>query len=107
MSALATQQLKVTGLAVAYGAAAGGGDTVEPDDGIFLHVKNGSGSSINVTVAVPGVEYGQNRPDVVVAVAAGADKMIQIPRELADPTDDRIHVAYSAVTSVTVAAVKA
>jgi hypothetical protein len=104
MAALATQQLPITGLAPAYSAAGGSGDTVAPGDHVVLHVKNGSGGSINVTVAVPGTEYGQNRPDPVVAVAAGADKFLHLPREIADPTDGRIHVTYSAVTTVTVAA---
>lgn len=104
MSALATQQIPVTGLAPAYTAAGASGDTVAPGERTVLHVKNGSGSSINVTVAVPGTEYGQARPDPVVAVGAGADKFIYLPDEIADPTDHRVHVTYSATTSVTVAA---
>lgn len=104
MAALATQQSIVTGLAAAYTAAGVSGDTIAPGDGTVLHVKNANGSSVNVTVAVPGVEYGQNRADVVVAVANAAEKFISIPRELADPADHRIHVTYSAASGVTVAA---
>lgn len=106
MSALATQPIGVTGLAPTYTAAGAGGDTFTPDENTFLHVKNGSGSSINVTVAVPGAAYGQARPDVVVAVAAGAAAFIFLPKELDDPSDHRVHVTYSAVTTVTVAALR-
>jgi hypothetical protein len=104
MAALATQTIAITGLAATYSAAGAGGDTVALGDTTVLHVKNGSGSSINVTVAVPGTEYGQARPDVVVAVGAGADKFVAIPREIADSSDHRVHVSYSSVTTVTVAA---
>jgi len=104
MAALTTQNVPVTGLAPSYTAAGGSGDTIAPADSTFLHVKNASGGSVTVTVAVPGAEYGQNRPDVGVAVAAGAEGFIAIPRELADPSDHRVHVTYSATTSVTVAA---
>jgi hypothetical protein len=104
MAALATQQVPVTGLAPAYSAADVAGDTVAPGDGVVLHVKNGSGASINVTVAVPGTEYGQARPDPVVAVGATSDKFIHLPAEIADSSDHRVHVTYSAVTTVTVAA---
>lgn len=106
MAALATQQIGVTGLAPNYTAAGGSGDTIAPDDRTFLHVKNGSGASVTVTVAVPGQEYGQDRADVQLAVGAGADKFVFIPAEIDDPSDHRVHVTYSATASVTVAALR-
>lgn len=106
MAALTTQQVVITGLSPTYASCGGSGDTVEAGDGIFVHVKNGDASSHTVTVAVPGVEYGQNRPDVVVTVGAGGAEFIQIPRALAD-TDGRIHLTYSATTSMTIAALRA
>lgn len=106
MAALTTQRISITGLAASYASAGGSGDTIAPGDNTVLHVKNGSGGSINVTVAVPGTEYGVNRADPVIAVGAGAEKFIQIPREIADSSDHRIHVTYSATSSVTVAALE-
>ena len=106
MAALTTQQIAVTGVNPTYASASGGGDTVEAGDGIFIHIKNGDSGSHTVTVAVPGTEYGQARPDVTVTVPAGESRFIQIPRSLAD-TDGRIHLSYSAVTSVTIAALRA
>lgn len=104
MAALTTQRISITGLVATYTSAGGSGDTIEAAANVFLHVKNGSGASINVTVAVPGTEYGVNRADAVIAVAAGAETFIEIPRELADSSDHRVHVTYSASSSVTVAA---
>jgi hypothetical protein len=106
MAALTTQNVPVTGLTPSTTAAGGSGDTIAAGENTFLLVKNGSGSSITVTVAVPGTEYGQARPDVGVAVAAGAEALIHIPAEIDDPSDHRIHVSYSATTTVTVAALR-
>lgn len=69
MAALTVQNVARSGLAPSYAAAAGGGDTFTNDGAVFLHVKNGGGSSINVTIdstAPAGVGLAQS--DVVVAV---------------------------------------
>ena len=108
MALLAYQQITIAGTAPAYAAAtATTGDSVVPDDRGFVHVKNGSGASITATVVVPGALYGQARPDVAVTVPAGADRFIgPMVADLADPTDGQIDVICSAVTSVTIAAVR-
>lgn len=107
MAALAYQRAKIAGQAITYAAASAGGDTVPPSTSGALLVKNGGGSSINVTVAVPGdTKYGLANPDVVVAVAAGAEAAIgPFPSDLADSSDGLVHLTYSSTTSVTVAAV--
>lgn len=106
MALLTAQLAQIGGTTVTYTAAAGGGDTVKPSRLGCLHVRNGGGSSINVTVVVPGnTRWGQPEPDVVVAVPAGAEKVIgPLPDDLAD-TDGLIDITYSGVTSVTVAMV--
>jgi hypothetical protein len=107
VATLSTQQVAITGGAVTYGSAAGGGDKVVPDGRTMLHVKNGGGSSITVTVVVPGSTYGQANPDVAVTVPNGGERMIgPFPIEIADPADGLVAITYSAVTSVTVAAVR-
>lgn len=108
MATLPTQSAKVAGTAVTMAAASGGGDKVDAGQHTALLVTNGSGGSINVTVAVPGnTKYGVAEPDLVVAVAAGATKLIgPLPVDLEDDTDRLIHVSYSAATSVTVAAIE-
>lgn len=102
---LAPQAVVITGTLVTFTAADITGNTFSPNSRGVLHVKNGSGGSINATVVIPGTDaYGQARPDVVVAVAAGAEKAIgPFPLDAADPTTMLVTVNFSAVTSVTVA----
>lgn len=107
MAILAPQQIPVTGLTPSFAAASGGGDSCNPDDRVFLRVKNASGSPINVTILVPGTTYGQPNPDPVVAVpATTGDVLIDLPGALADPATGLVSWTYSAVTSVTVALVR-
>lgn len=107
MALLSYQQAAAVGADIALAAAAGGGDTVAPRaDGIVL-VRNGSGAEITVTVVVPGSQYGKARPDITKAVAAGAFAAFgPFPTDLADPTDQLVDITYSAVTTVTVAAIR-
>lgn len=76
------------------------GDTVPV--GSHAIIRNGSGSPINVTVVTPGNDtYGQARPDIVTAVAAGAvAKFGPFPNDLADPTTGVVTLICSAITSV-------
>lgn len=105
MAAIAHQQIQITGTEVTFQAAAGGGDTVQPGDNVFLRVRNADASDKTVTIVVPGTQHGQNNPDVAVVVTAAEQRDIgPLTRDLADPSDGLIHVTYSAVTSVTVAA---
>jgi hypothetical protein len=107
-SALAVQQIRRTGLAASYSAANALGHSITNTTGVFIHVKNGSGSSINVTVQTPGTIDGLAIADQVVAVAAGADKMIGpfLPGVYEQPGSDDVYVDFSDVTTVTVAALK-
>lgn len=107
MATLNYAQATVAGTNPGLVAASAGGDKVGPSDRGALLVRNGSGASINVTVVVPGnSRFGPPNPDVVVAVPAGADRLIgPLPAELADPIDGLVAITYSAVTTVTVAAV--
>jgi len=76
----------------------------------ILHVKNGGGGSINVTVQTYKTVEGRAIADDVIAVAAGAEKMINLKsydlliRTVA-PDTGYAYVDFSAVTSVTVALV--
>lgn len=108
MATLAHQQIGFAGSAITYSAAAGGGDNAFPDERSFLHVKNGGGSSINVTVTVPGTTNGQNNADITVAVPNGGERMIGplVPDLASAETFGVVLFAYSAVTSVTVAVVR-
>ena len=107
MALLSTQVSTVTGTAITYAAAAGGGDTFALLSGYQdVRVKNASGGSITVTLVIPGnTAEGQAVPDVPVAVAAGAEKSIKVPASAVDSTTGLCSLTYSGVTSLTVAVV--
>jgi hypothetical protein len=106
MATLAYQQSKIGGTELTFAAASVGGDKVAPADRASLLVKNASAGAITVTVVTPGsTKYGQADPDVAVVVAAGATTAIgPFPQDLGG-TDGLVSITYSAVTSVTVAAI--
>ena len=108
MALLAAQQVAITGLTPSFAAATGGGDTVTPDDRVFLRVKNTDAASKTVTVVVPGTEYGQARADGAVVVGATTGDVLIGPlvQDLANATTGVVDITYSAVTGVTVAAVR-
>lgn len=89
-------------------AAAGGGDSIAPNDRGALMVKNGSGASITVTMIVPGnTKYGLAQPDPTYVVVAGATAMIgPLPSDLANPATGLVDFTYSGVTSLTVGGVQ-
>jgi hypothetical protein len=104
---LPVQQVARTGLIPAYSAANADGHSIANDGRVFHHVKNGSGSSINVTMPTPVTVDDLAVADLVVAIAAGAEKMIgPFPPGIYNQADGTMHVDYSAVTTVTVAAVR-
>lgn len=109
MALLATQEIDLDGLGAAYSAAAGGGDTFNPDEDTFIHVKNGSGASITVTVVTPGTAAGGLAiGDSVTSVPAAGDRFIgPFPREHFGKSDGIADITYSGVTSLTLAVLKA
>jgi hypothetical protein len=109
MALLTTQNLiSSAGVVIAPVAAAGGGDTFQNTGKELLYVKNGSGSSINVTIAAQSAcSFGVTNAvhDLVVAVGAGVEKYIG-PFDVArhtNPSTGLASIAYSLATSVTVA----
>lgn len=112
MATLTTQAITRAGVGPTYAAAAGGGDAMAVGSGMFLHVKNASGSPITVTLVVPAARtYEPNvaitSPTVSVPATTG-DRMIG-PVDgatFSDPTTGLCTITYSGVTSLTVAAVQ-
>jgi hypothetical protein len=81
-------------------------DSFQNNGARILHVKNASGGSINVTIDDPNSATPSNatsfNPDVVVAVAAGAEKYIgPFPPARFNDANGFVNVSYSAITSVT------
>ena len=109
MATLSVQTIVAAGLDPTYAAAAAGGDKLAPGPTTFLHVVNGGGAPITVTVAAPGNFYAAvANPDLAVTVDASGEKMIPVPvTPFADPADSGLAaITYSAVTTVTVAALR-
>lgn len=108
MAAIATQTMSQTGLVPSMQACSAGGDTYSPTSQTFLLVKNADGSSHTVTVITTDVVFGQNLPDIAVVVAAGTTALLgpYDPGEVATPGTGLAAITYSAVTSVTIAAIQ-
>ena len=94
IATLTVQTIVLAGLFPTYAAAAAGGDEFANNGKTFFHCKNGGGTDITVD------------HDQAVIVSAGFDKMIgPFPTARFDNASARVAVSYSAVTSVTVAAI--
>lgn len=105
MATLTTQRITRVGLPITYAAAAAGGDKFVPGDKVFLHVKNGGASSVNVTVATTGKVRGDLAlANVVVAIPAAGENVVgPFGRGEFQNAVGLVDVTYSAVTSVSVA----
>lgn len=111
MAVLTKQRITQLGTVPTYGAAAGGGDSFVNDqaDGsrTFLHVKNGGGAPITVTLDDPNSVSPAGatafNADLAVTVANASEKMIGPLGPRFIDGNGNTAIAYSGVTSVTVA----
>ncbi len=109
MAVLTVEKIVIGGVEPTFVAAAAGGDTfINGGEKTFVVVKNGGGSSITVTSDDTGSVSPPSavafNADVDVTIAAGAEKWIgPFPKGRFTST---VALAYSGVTTVTVAAVE-
>lgn len=103
MAKLSAQKITTGGLEPTYSAASSGGDEFTTTGAEFLAVKNGAGSSVDVTVASNNCQYG-GAHDLTVTVPAGEERLIGPfpPSRFAIGGGDA-EITYSSATSVTVA----
>ena len=112
MATLTTQSVVATGLTPTYSSAAGGGDKVRPGDRVFIHVKNGGGGSVTVTVddvlSVAPAGAAAFDPDLEVVIEPSGERMIGpiVENRFRDTSDGLASITYSGVTSVTIAALR-
>lgn len=101
MATLVAQAVSRTGLEPSYDSAAAGGDDFANTGVEFLHVKNGSGSPITVTIVTTVTVDSLAVADLAVAIPAGEERMIgPFPcRWYGSSTD----ITYSDVTTLTIA----
>lgn len=99
------------GLAATYEAANVDGNMFDNLGDEIIHVKNGGAGAINVTLPTPATQAGLAVADLVVAVPAGAERLIGrlSPGTFNQPSgadEDRVYLDYDVVTSVTVAVLR-
>lgn len=103
MAALSAQRVALSGTAPTYASASAGGDTAPVGGGLKLHVSNGSGAGVTVTVVTPGNIDGLSIGDAALVVPAGGHGFIPLTNVYRDPITGRANITYSAVTTVNVA----
>lgn len=111
-TALASQTADSDGLTVAFTAANVDGHSIEGGGDVILLVDNASAGDITVTVQTPATQDGLDVAEQPVTVTAGTmaaiaglhPRTFDRPTGVADAGD--VYVDFSAVTSVTVAALE-
>ena len=106
MAELTVQSISLSGVTPSYESAAAGGDTFANNGKVLLHVKNGSGSDVDVTITATGSYLGVDLEDLTITVGAGSEELIGPFPANAFNSAGVVAVGYSAVTSVTVAALQ-
>lgn len=106
MAVLATQSVESTGSAITFTSAAGGGDSCAAGDDLILLVRNADVADKTVTLTTPGTVDGLAIADRAITVTAATTKGIRLKKSLYGDSADNVAIAYSAVTSVTVAVVR-
>lgn len=108
-TALNPQKATTAGVAITFSAADGvNGNSWIAAHGRALHVKNGSGAPITVTIPTPGnVDTSLAIADRAVTVAASAHAVISITPDHTEykQSDGKIHADFSSATTVTVAVI--
>jgi hypothetical protein len=103
-TAITPQKATSGGLAPAYEPANVAGNSYQMLNGRVLHVKNGSGVSVTVTIPTPQTVDGLAVADRTIAVPASGERLIALGRTSAYKQPGYVaFIDYSAVTSVTVA----
>jgi hypothetical protein len=108
MALLTVQKVTSAGITLTFAAADVANDTFANDGKVIVYVKNGGVGSINVTLtsSVTQPPAGTAASNTVIAVANGSEKCFLIPPTgFNNPTTGVATLAYSGVTSVTVAVI--
>lgn len=113
MATLTAQSVVESGLEATYSAAAAGGDQFINDGREIVHIKNGAGGDITLTVtaqnsptSIPG--YGNaTKSNAVVTVTAGEERFVgPFPTSAYNDTSGYVQLGYSATGTVTLAILK-
>jgi hypothetical protein len=103
-TAITPQPITAAGVAATYEAANVLGNSYALVPNRVIHVKNGGGSPITVTIPTTQTVEGLTVPNRTVTVTNATDKFVSLGASGAHrQTDGSVNIDYSAVTSVTVA----
>ena len=103
MAVLTAVTVSRSGVTFTPVSAAGGGDSFANAGQQIFYCKNAGVSSVNVTFAVTATVDGLAATNRVVAVAAGAERLIgPFPTGTYNDVNGNVQITYSGVTSVTV-----
>lgn len=106
-TALSREDVARSGLAATYTSAIADGHQFANDGRTFIHVKNTSGGTVDVTVQTPGTVHGLAVEELVVTVpATTGDVMIGPfpPGVFNQPSDSPyVYVDYESTSGVTIA----
>lgn len=106
-TAITYQQIVRTGLEETLEAANGDGNKFANDGVMFLHVVNGAGAPINVTIQTPGTVDGLAIAEQVVAVTNAEERYIgPFPPGIYNQSDGMVYVDYSSATTITVSVLR-
>lgn len=107
MATLSVQSVTTAGLEATYATAAGGGDEFSNDGDTIVHVKNGSGGDITVTIASQIACNQGSTHNTAVVVTAGEERFIgPFPVDRYNDSDGMVQLTYSGVTSLTLRPMK-
>lgn len=103
MTDYAPVAIGVDGTQYTYNAAAAGDKVTASGAGVFITVKNGSGSPITLTITPAGnTGYGVALPAKTFTIAANNERDIPILGAYANPTDGyKVALSWSSTTTVT------
>jgi len=105
-SAITVQETIRTGLTPAYAACNVDGNSWDNSgENSYLHIKNGSGGAIVVTIPTPGfVDTDLAIADRTISIGAGAEAKIGPFRNTTykQDSDNTVHIDYASVTSMTI-----
>lgn len=107
MAVLTVEKPTTSGVASTLVAASAGGDSFANDGRVILRVQNGGASSITVTATATGQCNQGALHNATGSVSAGATNDFgPFPASQFNDGSGNVNVTYSAVTSVTVAAIR-
>jgi hypothetical protein len=106
MAQFTVQKIALAGITPVFNVASVGGDTFLNNGRTYLHVKNGGVAAITVTIDSKQLSNYGTDVDITVSIPAGSERVIGLlDTGRFNATTGLVNVAYSGVTSVSVAVI--